>query len=78
MACEAEMSDVETTALYFTDRRHNQLLNDLDTIPLEEVKPLAIKKKFSELRKDVPENFEDAVLGTVYRKDGFVKGPRMV
>jgi hypothetical protein len=50
----------------------------LDTIPLEQVKPLAMKKKFSELRKDAPENFEDAVLGTGYRKDGFVKGPRMV
>jgi hypothetical protein len=53
-------------------------LNKLDTIPLEQVKPIAIKKKFSELRKDSPENFEDAVLGTGYRKDGFVKGPRMV
>ena len=53
-------------------------LNKLDTIPLEQVKPIAVKKKFSELRKDTPENFEDAVLGTGYRKDGFVKGPRMV
>jgi aspartyl-tRNA(Asn)/glutamyl-tRNA(Gln) amidotransferase subunit C len=52
-------------------------LNKLDTIPLEQVKPIAVKKKFSELRKDTPENFEDAVLGTGYRKDGFVKGPRM-
>jgi aspartyl-tRNA(Asn)/glutamyl-tRNA(Gln) amidotransferase subunit C len=53
-------------------------LNKLDTISLEQVKPIAVKKKFSELRKDTPENFEDAVLGTTYRKDGFVKGPRMV
>jgi hypothetical protein len=37
-----------------------------------------MKKKFSELRKDTPQNFEDTVLGTGYRKDGFVKGPRMV
>jgi aspartyl-tRNA(Asn)/glutamyl-tRNA(Gln) amidotransferase subunit C len=53
-------------------------LNKLDTIPLEQIKPIAVKKKFSELRKDTPENFEDEVLGTKYRKDGFVKGPRMV
>ncbi|HZA48726.1 MAG TPA: Asp-tRNA(Asn)/Glu-tRNA(Gln) amidotransferase subunit GatC [Nitrososphaera sp.] len=53
-------------------------LNKLDTIPLEQIKPIAVKKKFSELRKDTPENFEDGVLGTTYRKDGFVKGPRMV
>jgi aspartyl-tRNA(Asn)/glutamyl-tRNA(Gln) amidotransferase subunit C len=53
-------------------------LNKLDTIPLEQIKPIAVKKKFSELRKDTSENFEDEVLGTTYRKDGFVKGPRMV
>ena len=53
-------------------------LSKLDTIPLEQVKPITVKKKFSELRKDTPENFEDEVLGTTYRKDGFVKGPRMV
>ena len=53
-------------------------LNKLDTIPLEQIKPIAVKKKFSELRKDTSENFEDEVLGTTYRKDGFGKGPRMV
>src|SRR3712207_7435372 len=31
-------------------------LNKLDTIPLEQIKPIAVKKKFSELRKDTPEN----------------------
>ena len=79
MACKAEMSDAEL-ALYSTDRRDNRnYLNMLDTMPLEQVKPIAMKKKFSELRKDAPENFEeDRVLGTRYRKDGFVKGPRMV
>jgi aspartyl-tRNA(Asn)/glutamyl-tRNA(Gln) amidotransferase subunit C len=53
-------------------------LNKLDTIPLEQVKPIVLKKEFSELREDVTTNFEDDVLGTKYRKDGFVKGPRMV
>jgi hypothetical protein len=53
-------------------------LNKLDTIPLEQVKPIVMKKKFSELREDATANFEGDVLGTKYRKDGFVKGPRMV
>jgi hypothetical protein len=37
-----------------------------------------LKKKFSELREDASVSFEDNALGTKYRKEGFVKGPRMV
>ena len=73
-----EMSDAELQRYTTQIEEIINYLNKLDTIPLEQVKPIAIKKKFSELRKDPPENFEDAVLGTGYRKDGFVKGPRMV
>ncbi|MDQ4049986.1 MAG: Asp-tRNA(Asn)/Glu-tRNA(Gln) amidotransferase subunit GatC [Thermoproteota archaeon] len=53
-------------------------LNKLDTMPLEQIEPITLKKKFSELRNDASETFEGSVLGTAYRKDGFVKGPRMV
>jgi aspartyl-tRNA(Asn)/glutamyl-tRNA(Gln) amidotransferase subunit C len=73
-----EMSDAELQRYTTQIEEIINYLNKLDTIPLEQVKPIAIKKKFSELRKDSSENFEDAVLGTGYRKDGFVKGPRMV
>jgi aspartyl-tRNA(Asn)/glutamyl-tRNA(Gln) amidotransferase subunit C len=73
-----EMSDVEIQRYTTQIEDIISYLNKLDTIPLEQVKPLSMKKKFSELRKDAPENFEDTVLGTEYRKDGFVKGPRMV
>ena len=73
-----EMSDAELQRYTTQIEEIINYLNKLDTIPLEQVKPIAVKKKFSELRKDSPENFEDAVLGTRYRKDGFVKGPRMV
>lgn len=73
-----EMSDAELQRYTTQIEEIINYLNKLDTISLEQVKPIAIKKKFSELRKDSPENFEDAVLGTGYRKDGFVKGPRMV
>ena len=73
-----EMSDAELQRYTAQIEEIINYLNMLDTIPLEQVKPIAMKKKFSELRKDAPENFEDAVLGTRYKKDGFVKGPRMV
>ncbi len=73
-----EMSDAELQRYTAQIEEIINYLNMLDTIPLEQVKPIAMKKKFSELRKDAPENFENAVLGTRYRKDGFVKGPRMV
>jgi aspartyl-tRNA(Asn)/glutamyl-tRNA(Gln) amidotransferase subunit C len=73
-----EMSDAELQRYTTQIEEIINYLNKLDTISLEQVKPIAMKKKFSELRKDAPENFEDAVLGTGHRKDGFVKGPRMV
>ena len=73
-----EISDAELQRYTTQIEEIINYLNKLDTIPLEQVKPIAVKKSFSELRKDTPENFENIVLGTAYRKDGFVKGPRMV
>ncbi|HJS68200.1 MAG TPA: hypothetical protein VJ730_02175, partial [Nitrososphaera sp.] len=52
-------------------------LDKLDTISLEQEKPIAVKKKFADLRPDDPTDFGADALGTKYRKDGFVKGPRM-
>ena len=52
-------------------------LDKLDTIPLGQVKPIVARKKFEDLRPDEPAGFEGDALGTKYRKDGFVKGPRM-
>jgi aspartyl-tRNA(Asn)/glutamyl-tRNA(Gln) amidotransferase subunit C len=73
-----EMSDAELQHYTTQIEKIISYLNKLDTIPLEQVKPIAVKKKFSELREDAPTNFEGNALGTKYRKDGFVKGPRMV
>ena len=53
-------------------------LDKLDTVPLQKVKPVVARKKFSDLRDDVAVEFEEDPLGTSYRKEGFVKGPRMV
>ena len=72
-----ELSDAEL------DRYTSQIegiikyLDTLDTIPLEQVKPIAVKKKLADLRPDESEKFQCDALGTKYRKDGFVKGPRM-
>ncbi|MCI0561591.1 MAG: aspartyl/glutamyl-tRNA amidotransferase subunit C [Nitrososphaera sp.] len=54
-------------------------LDKLDAVPfLEEAKPVMAKKKYSELREDSPADFAADAFGTTHRKDGFVKGPRMV
>jgi aspartyl-tRNA(Asn)/glutamyl-tRNA(Gln) amidotransferase subunit C len=73
-----EMSDSEIQRYTTQIEEIINYLNKLDTMPLEQVEQITLKKKFSELRKDTAETFEDSVLGTDYRKDGFVKGPRMV
>lgn len=52
-------------------------LDKLDAMPLEQVKPIVTRKKVADLRPDEPAEFEGDALGTKYRKDGFVKGPRM-
>jgi aspartyl-tRNA(Asn)/glutamyl-tRNA(Gln) amidotransferase subunit C len=52
-------------------------LDRLDAMPLEQAEPIVNKKKFADLRPDEPAEFEGDALGTKYRKDGFVKGPRM-
>ncbi len=73
-----EMSDSEIQRYTTQIEEIIDYLNKLDTMPLEQIEPITLKKKFSELRKDASVTFEGSVLGTEYRKDGFVKGPRMV
>lgn len=73
-----EMSDAEIQRYTSQIEEIVNYLNKLDTMPLEQIEPITLKKKFSELRKDDSETFGDSVLGTEYRKDGFIKGPRMV
>lgn len=53
-------------------------LDTLDKIPLEKADVIKPRIKFSELREDEERAFGADTLGTKYRKDGFVKGPRMV
>lgn len=50
----------------------------LDTISLVESEPVGSIKKVAELRKDSVHIFEGDPLGSKNRKNGFVKGPRMV
>jgi aspartyl-tRNA(Asn)/glutamyl-tRNA(Gln) amidotransferase subunit C len=73
-----EMSDSEIERYTSQIEGIIKYLDTLDTIPLKEIEPVVAKKKFSDLRPDEPEKFEGVALGTKYRKDGFVKGPRMV
>jgi aspartyl-tRNA(Asn)/glutamyl-tRNA(Gln) amidotransferase subunit C len=73
-----ELSDSEIERYTSQIEEIIKYLDTLDTIPLKEVEPIVAKKKFSDLRPDEQEKFEGDALGTKYRKDGFVKGPRMV
>ena len=73
-----ELSDAELERYTAQVEGIIKYLDKLDSLPLEEVKPVTARKKFSDLRSDESRSFEGDALGTKYRKDGFVKGPRMV
>jgi aspartyl-tRNA(Asn)/glutamyl-tRNA(Gln) amidotransferase subunit C len=73
-----ELSDAEIDRYTSQIEEIIKYLDKLDTIPLEQVKPIVTKKNFADLRPDEPADFGGDALGTKYRKDGFVKGPRMV
>lgn len=73
-----ELSDDEIARYTSQIEQIIAYLDKLDTIPLEQVEVIKSKRQFSELRKDEEHPFGADTLGTKYRKDGFVKGPRMV
>jgi aspartyl-tRNA(Asn)/glutamyl-tRNA(Gln) amidotransferase subunit C len=75
---KVEMSDAELQQYATQVEEIINYLNKLDMIPLEQVKAIAVKRKFSEVREDAPTDFEGSVLETKNMKEGFVKGPRMV
>jgi aspartyl-tRNA(Asn)/glutamyl-tRNA(Gln) amidotransferase subunit C len=72
-----ELSDTELERYTAQIEGIVKYLDKLDAMPLEQVKPIVTKKKFADLRSDEPAEFDGDALGTKYRKDGFVKGPRM-
>ncbi|HUG96660.1 MAG TPA: Asp-tRNA(Asn)/Glu-tRNA(Gln) amidotransferase subunit GatC [Nitrososphaera sp.] len=72
-----ELSDAELERYTSQIEGIIKYLDRLDAMPLEQAMPIVVKKKFADLRQDEPAEFEGDALGTKYRKDGFVKGPRM-
>lgn len=73
-----ELSDDELARYTSQIEEVVKYLDKLDSIPLQEVKPIGRKKKFSDLRDDVSIDFKGESIRTSNRKEGFVKGPRMV
>jgi aspartyl-tRNA(Asn)/glutamyl-tRNA(Gln) amidotransferase subunit C len=74
-----ELTDEEIVRYAFQIEEVIKYLNKLDSISLSEVEPVRLEKKISELRKDDVKPFEgDALEVAKNRKNGFVKGPRMV
>lgn len=72
-----ELSDAELERYTCQIEGIIKYLDKLDAMSLEQIKPIVTKKKFTDLRLDESADFEGDPLGTKYRKDGFVKGPRM-
>lgn len=73
-----ELSDDEIDRYTSQIEQIISYLDTLDTIELERAEPVKAKKKHNELRTDGGQAFGSDALGTSNRKDGFVKGPRMV
>ena len=74
-----ELTDEEIVIYALQIEEVIKYLNKLDSISLSEVEPVRLKKKISELRKDDVKPFEgDALEVAKNRKNGYVKGPRMV
>lgn len=73
-----ELSDDELAKYTSQIEQIIAYLDTLDTIELEKAEPIKAKKKFADLRPDEAQAFGHEALGTPNRKDGFVKGPRMV
>lgn len=66
---ERYQSQIEEIIAYF---------DILDSISLNDIETIHLLKNFSELRKDCPELFEgNAVKNAKYRKDDYIKGPRL-
>jgi len=73
-----ELSDDELEKYTSQIEQIISYLDTLDKIELEKAEPIRPRKKFAELRPDEAQAFGSDALGTANRKDGFVKGPRMV
>jgi aspartyl-tRNA(Asn)/glutamyl-tRNA(Gln) amidotransferase subunit C len=75
-----ELTDEEIVRYTFQIKEVMKYLDKLDSISLSEVEPIHLKKKISELRNDDDvKSFEgDALEGAKNKKDGFIRGPRMV
>jgi len=74
-----ELTDEELTKYEFQIREIIGYLDKLDTISLEEVETVRLTREVSGLRQDYVEPFEgDALEFAKNRKDGFIKGPRII
>ncbi|MEO9294153.1 MAG: Asp-tRNA(Asn)/Glu-tRNA(Gln) amidotransferase subunit GatC [Nitrososphaera sp.] len=74
-----ELSDDEVEKYTVQIEQIIAYLDKLDSMPLVKADDvIKTKKDFSDLRPDEAKAFGADPIGTKYRKDGFVKGPRMV
>lgn len=76
-----ELSDSELETYPGQIEQIIRYLDTLDSVKFEQKDAVSKnpsgKKDFSELRADKQEDFGPGAIGTRYRKDGYVIGPRM-
>ena len=72
---ELSEAEVETYALQIESII--RYFDRLDRTPLGEIGDSRIERLYSDMRQDEVSEFPSDPLGTKYRKDGYVKGPRM-
>lgn len=72
-----ELSDEEIDRYTAQIEQIVAYLDKLDSMPLGEAEVIKTRKDFADLRADHEQAFGSDPVGTKYRKDGFVKGPRM-
>ena len=72
-----ELSDEEIDRYTAQIEQIVAYLDKLDSMPLGEAEVIKTRKDFADLRADQEQVFGSDPIGTKYRKDGFVKGPRM-
>jgi aspartyl-tRNA(Asn)/glutamyl-tRNA(Gln) amidotransferase subunit C len=74
-----ELTEEEILKYTFQIKEIIGYLDKLDSISLTEIEPVRSKKKISELRKDQVEPFKgDPLECSKNRKNGFIKGPRLI
>ena len=72
-----ELSEQEADAFAPQLESVIRYFDQLDRVPLEDLEKQIVRKPYSDMRADEPREFSADPFNTKYRKDRFIKGPRI-